>query len=128
MSDSEYESENEYESESEYESSEDETENFYYELKKSNYFKNCTSCRHVRNKQQILLGKCDALHGLTHIITDYYGCDKCCKLRNLFDDYILPFTKLNKYPEYDEVHEIMKNDVQRKDYTLELHLEMKSNL
>ena len=40
MSDSEYESENEYESESEYESSsDDETENFYYELKKSNYFK-----------------------------------------------------------------------------------------
>ena len=34
MSDSEYESENEYESESEYENSENETENFYYELKK----------------------------------------------------------------------------------------------
>ena len=38
MSDSEYESENEYESESEYESSEDETEKFYYELKKFTYF------------------------------------------------------------------------------------------
>ena len=126
MSDSEYESENEYESESEYESSEDETENFYYELKKSNYFKNCTSCRQVKNRQQILLGKCDALHDLTHIITDYYGCDKCCKLRSLFDDYICHFTKVYKYPEYDEVHEIMKNDVQRKDYTLELHLEMKT--
>ena len=40
MSDSEYQSENEYESESEYESSsDDETENFYFDLKKSNYFK-----------------------------------------------------------------------------------------
>ena len=81
MSDSEYESENEYES-----SSNDETESFYCELKKSNYFKNCTSCRQVKNRQQILLGKCDALHDLKHMITDYYGCDKCCWLRNLFDD------------------------------------------
>ena len=60
------------------------------------------------------------------MITDYYGCDKCCKLRSLFDDYICDFTKVYKYPEYDEVHEIMKNDVQKKDYTLELHLEMKT--
>ena len=37
-------------------------------------------------------------------IVDYYGCDKCCKLRNLFDDYICPFTKLCTYPEYEEVH------------------------
>ena len=44
----------------------------------------------------------------------------------MFDDYILPFTKLNKYPEYDEVHEIMRDDVQKKDYTLELHIEMKT--
>ena len=73
-----------------------------------------------------MLGKCDVLHSFKHQIVVYYGCEKCCKLRNLFDDYILPFTKLNKYPEYDEVHEIMKNDVQRKDYTLVLHLEMKT--
>ena len=127
MSDNEYESENEYEYESEYESSsDDETENFYYDLKKSNYFKSCTSCRQVRNRQQILLGKCDALHDLTHMITDYYGCDKCCKLRNLFDDYILPFTKLHKYPEYDFVLKIMQGDVQKDKYTLEVHLEMKT--
>ena len=127
MSDSEYESENEYESESEYESSsDDETENICYELKKSNYFKNCTSCRQVRTRQQILLGKCDALHDLPHMITDYYGCDKCCKLRNLFDDYIIPFTKLCKYPEHDEVHKIMQGDVLKDKYTLKVHLEMKS--
>ena len=126
MSDTEYESENEYESESEYESSsDDETENFYYELKKSNYFKN-TSCRQVRNRQQILLGKCDALHDLTHMVTDYYGCDKCCWLRNLFDDYILPFTKVCKYPEYDEVRKIMQSDVLKDKYTLEVHLEIKT--
>ena len=56
----------------------------------------------------------------------YYGCDKCCELRNLFDDYICPFTKLCKYQEYDEVHEIMRNDVQKKDYTLELDIEMET--
>ena len=39
---------------------------------------------------------------------------------------MLPFTKLNKYPEYDEVHEIMRDDVQKKDYTLELHIERKT--
>ena len=55
MSDSEYGSENEYESESD-----DETENFYSEVKTSNYFKNCISCRQVKNRQQILLDKCDA--------------------------------------------------------------------
>ena len=43
----------------------------------------------------------------------------------MLDDYILPCTKLNQYPEYDEVHEIMRDDVQKKDYTLELHIEMK---
>ena len=122
MSDSEYESENEYESESEYESSEDETEKLYYELKKSNYLKTVLHVDKLRTDKQILLGKCDALHDLTHMITDYYGCDKCCKLRSLFDDYICHFTKVYKYPEYDEVHEIMENDVQRKEYTLELHL------
>ena len=110
-------SDNEYESESEYKSSGDETENFYYELKKSNYFNNCISCRQVKNRQQILLGKFDALHDLTHMIKDYYGCDKCCKLRNLFDDYICPFTKLCKYPEYDEVQKIMQGDVQKDKYT-----------
>ena len=126
MSDSEYESESEYEYESLCATDSDDEPYLYNEIQKFNYFKNCTSCRQVKNRQQILLTKCDALHDLTHMITDYYGCDKCCKLRHLFDDYILPFTKLYKYPEYDEVHEIMKNDVQRKDYTLELHLEMKT--
>ena len=60
------------------------------------------------------------------MITDYYGCDKCCKLRNLFDEYICPFTKLCKYPEYDEVHKILQGDVQKDKYTLEVHLEMKT--
>ena len=127
MSDSEYESENECESESEHESeSDDETEIFYYDLKRSTDFKNCISCRQAKNRQRILLGKCDALHDLTHMITDYYGCDKCCKLRNLFDDYICPFTKLCKYPEYDEVHKIIQNYVDKDEYTLELHSEMKT--
>ena len=31
-----------------------------------------------------------------------------------------------KYQEYDEVHEIMRNDVQKKDYTLELDIEMET--
>ena len=121
MSDSEYGSESEYESESD-----DETENFYYELKKSNYFKNCISCRQVKNKQQILLDKCDALHDVTHMITDYYGCDRCCKLRNLFDDYIIPFTKVYEYPEYDEAHRILRDYVDKEKYTHELHVEMKT--
>ena len=127
MSENEYESENEHESESEYESSsDDETENFYSELKKSNYFKNCTSCRQVKKTQQILLGKCSALHDSTHMITDYHGCDKCCKLRNLFDDYIIPFTKVCRYPEYEEVHKTIQNYVDKDEYTLELHTEMKT--
>ena len=29
---------------------------------------------------------------------------------------------------HDEVHEIMRDDVQKKDYTLELHIEMKTNV
>ena len=66
-----------------------------------------------KHRQQILLGKCHTLHDLTHMITDYYGCDECCKLRSLFDDYICPFTKLYKYPEYDEVHKVMQGDVQK---------------
>ena len=48
--------------------------------------------------QKTLLGKCDVLDICKDQIVNYYGCDKGCKLRNLFDDYILPFTKLNKYP------------------------------
>ena len=100
--------------------------NFHYDLKRSNYFKNCTSCRQAKNRQQILLGKCDALHGLTHMITDYYGCDKFCKLRNLFDGYIIPFTKVCKYPEYDEVHKIVRNYVNKDECTLEVRSEMKT--
>ena len=128
MSDSENESQNEYDSESEYErqSEEDETETFYYEISKSNYFNNCALCRQVKNRQQILLDKCDALHGFTHMVTDYHGCDKCCKLRNLFDDYISPFTKVYKYPEYDEVHIILRDWVGKEEYTHELHFEMKT--
>ena len=34
--------------------------------------------------------------------------------------------KFCTYPEFDEVHKIMQNDVQKKDYTLELHSEMKT--
>ena len=82
------------------------------------YFNRCDKCNPVKNIQKILLDKCDVLHSFKNQVVGYYGCDKCCKLRNLFDDYILPFTKLNKYPEYDEVHEIMRNDVQKKAYTL----------
>ena len=114
-------SESEYESESEY----DETY-LYNQIHKFNYFNRCDKCNPVKNIQKILLGKCDILHSFKNQIVGYYGCDKCCELRNLLDDYILPFTKLNKYPEYDEVHEIMRNDVQKKDYTLEFHIEMKT--
>ena len=106
--------------------SDNEYESCYSELKKSNYFKNCTSCRQVKNRQQILLGKCDALHDLTHIITDYSGCDKCCKLRIFFDDYICSFTKLCKYPEYTEVQKILRNCGHKDEYTLELHFDMKT--
>ena len=98
----------------------------YNQISKFNYFNRCDKCNPVKKIQNILLDKCDILHSFKNQIVDYYGCDKCCKLRNLFDDYILPFTKLNKYPEYDEVHEIMRDDVQKKDYTLELHIEMKT--
>ena len=118
MSDSEYCSE--YESESD-----DETSLFYNEIHKFNYFNRCDKCIPVKNRQKILLGKCNVLHSFTNHIVGYYCCDKCCKLRSLFDEYICPFTKTYKYPEYDEVHEIMKNDVQKDKYTIELHIEMK---
>ena len=36
------------------------------------------------------------------------------------------FTKLHKYPEYDEVHKIMQGGVQKDKYTLEVHSEMKT--
>ena len=114
--------ESEYESESEY----DETELMYNDIGKFEYFANCTSCQQVRIRQQILLNKCDALQGVKHIVVDYYGCDRCCKLRCLLDDYILPFTNSHKYPEYDEVHKIMQGDVQKDKYTLEVHLDMKA--
>ena len=114
-------SESEYVSESEYDGTD-----FYSQISRFNYFSRCDKCNPVKNIQKILLGKCDVLHSFKNQIVDYYGCEKCCKLRILFDDYILPFTKLNKYPEYDEVHEIMRDDVQKKDYTLELHIEMKT--
>ena len=54
MTDSEYESE-----------SEDETEMFYQEISKFNYFNYCNVCNEVKSKQQILLGKCDALHNVS---------------------------------------------------------------
>ena len=113
-------------SESEYESeSDDETYLFYNEIHKFNYFNRCDKCIPVKNMQKILLGKCDVLHSFKNQIVDYYGCDKCCKLRNLIDDYILPFTKLNRYPEYDEVHK-MKIFIVKEEYTLEIHSEMKT--
>ena len=118
MSDSEYESESEYESD-------DETYLFYNQIHKFNYFNNCDKCIPAKNMQKTLLGKCDVLNICKDHIVDYYGCDKCCKLRNLFDEYICPFTKLCKYPEYDEVHKRMRDDVQKENYTLELHNEMK---
>ena len=63
-------------SESKYESeSEDETYTFYREISKFNYFTSCASCRQVKNRPQILPGKCEALHGVTHMITDYYCSD-----------------------------------------------------
>ena len=60
------------------------------------------------------------------MITDYHGCEKCCKLRSLFDDYIIPFTKVCKYPEYEEVHKIIQNYVDKDEYTLEFQSEMKT--
>ena len=114
-------------SESEYETeSDDEAYLFYNETHKLNYFNNCDKCIPVKNRQKVLLGKCDVLDICKDQIVDYYGCDKCCKLRNLFDDYICPFIKLCTYPEYEEVHKIMRDDVQKKGYTLELHSEMKT--
>ena len=114
--------ESEYESESEY----DETEIMYNDIGKFEYFANCTSCQQVKIRQQILLDKCDYLQSVKHIVTDFYGCDKCCKLRSLLDDYILPFTNSHTYPEYGEVHKIMQDDVQKDKYTLEVHLEIKT--
>ena len=73
--------------------SEDETEMFYQEISKFNYFKNCTVCNEVKSKQQILLSKCDALHNVNCLISDFYCCDKCCKLNCLLDDYIYVFTR-----------------------------------
>ncbi len=119
-------SESEYEYESEYESESDDETYLYNEVSRFNYFKNCDKCIPAKNMQKTLLGKCDVLDICKDQIVNYNGCDKYCKLRNLFDDYILPFTKLNKYPEYDEVHKIMRDDMQKKDYTLELHIEMKA--
>ena len=129
MSVSEYGSQSEYESESEHESeSDDETSEsvFYSEISKFDYFNNCNTCIQAKIRQKLLLGKCAVLHICQDQIVDYYGCDKCCKSRNLLDDYICPFTKLCKYQEYDEVHKIMRDDVQKEDYTLDLHSEMKT--
>ena len=123
MSESEYERESDYESEYE---SESEDDTVYSEIRKFNYFNNCDMCIPVKNEQINILDKCDVLHIFKDKIADYYCCDKCCKLRQLFDDYICPFTKVCQYPEYDEVHKIMRDDVQKKDYTLELHSEMKT--
>ena len=119
-------SDNEYESESEYSESEYDETYLYNQIHKFNYFNRCDKCNPVKNIQKILLGKCDVLYNFKNQIVDYYCCDKCCKLRNLFDDYILPFTKLNKYPEYDEVHKIIENYVDKEEYTPELHFEMKT--
>ena len=113
-------------SESEYESeSDDETTLFYNEIHKFNYFNRCDRCIPIKNMQKILLGECDVLNICKDQIANYYGCDKCCKLRFLIDDYILPFTKLNRYPEYDEVHK-MKIFIVKEEYTLEIHSEMKT--
>ena len=43
------------------------------------YFHNCDKCIPAKNRQKILLGKCDVLHLCKDQIVDYYGCDKCCK-------------------------------------------------
>ena len=44
----------------------------------------------------------------------------------MFDDYICQFTKVDKYPEYDEVHIILRDCVRKEDYTLEVLFEMKT--
>ena len=97
----------EYESQSEYESeSDDETYPFYSEISKSNCFNSCNKCIPAKNRQKMLLGKCDVLHICKDQFADYYCCGKCCKLRNLFDDCVCPFTKLCTYPEFDEVQKV----------------------
>ena len=119
------ESQSQSESKSEYESeSDDETYLFYNEIHKSSYFNNCDKCIPVKNIQRILRGKCDVLHICKDQIASYYGCDKWCKLRSLFDDDICPCTKLCEYQEYDEVDKIMRDDAQKEHYTLELHAEI----
>ena len=104
---------------------EDETEMFYQEISKFNYFNYCHVCNEVKSKQQVLLGKCDALHNVSCLISDYHCCDKCCKLKCLLDDYIYVFTRSYKYPEYSKACEILKNYIDKNEYTLELHCEMK---
>ena len=47
------------------------------------------------------------------MITDFYCCDKCCKLKKLLDDYIYPLTRLSKYPEYDDVQRMLNNFVRK---------------
>ena len=115
-------SESEYESESEY----DETDMVYSDIGKFEYFANCTSCQQVKIRQRILLDKCDALQHVKHIVAEYYGCDKCCKLRSFLDDYIYPFTNEFKYPDYNEARRILNDFVHNDEYTLEMHNEMKS--
>ena len=87
---------------------------------KFTYFNNCNKCIPVKKRQNFLLGKRSVFHNFKNKLVDYYGCDKCCKLRNLFHEYICPFTTVYKYPEFDEVHEIMRDDVLKDKYTLEL--------
>ena len=95
---------------------------FFSELKKSNYFKNCTSCRQVKNRQQILQGKCDALHDSAHIITDYSGCDKCCKLRNFLMIIYVPllnYVNIQNTPKFRKYYEIVATKMNiRLSYTL----------
>ena len=123
MSESEYDCESDYESEYE---SESEDDTVYSEIRKFIYFKNCDICIPVKNEQINILDKCDVLHSFKDKIADYYCCDKCCKLRHLFDDYICPFTKVCKYPEYDEAHKMIHSYLLKDKYTLEVHSEMKS--
>ena len=103
MSDSEYENESDYES-----VSEDEPGMFYQEVSKFTCFKNCTLCKQVTNRQQIILGKRDVLNNVTLMISDYFCCDKCCRLQCLLDDYIYPFIKTFSYPDCCEVHRLLK--------------------
>ena len=98
---------------------------FYQEISKFNYFNYCHVCNEVKSKQQILLGKCDALHNVSCLISDYYCCDKRCKLKCILDDYINVFTRSYKYPKYSKACEILKRNIDSNEYTLELHCEMK---